>query len=100
MKTNWGYIKLLALSFVALGLYAFAGHRSAQKNVKNSTIEFVGEENLYLTQETVNKLLIQNYGNLKNVSKEKLALNTMENVSIVQKSLCESANYYWKNFWR
>jgi len=80
MKTNWGYIKLLALSFVALGLYAFAGHRSAQKNVKNSTIEFVGEENLYLTQETVNKLLIQNYGNLKNVSKEKLALNTMENV--------------------
>ena len=40
----------------------------------------MGSESLFLTQEMVNKLLIQNYGSLKNVPKEKVDLNTIEMV--------------------
>ena len=78
MKINWNYIKVFGLSLVLLGLYAFSNHRNGEKNIKKVNIEFVGNDNLYLTQGMVNKLLIQNYGNLENVSKEKLALNTVE----------------------
>ncbi|WP_298506158.1 cell division protein FtsQ/DivIB [uncultured Maribacter sp.] len=78
MQINWNIMKMLGLCFVLLGLYAFSGYRSGLKKIKNSSIEFVGDENLYLTQGTVNKLLIQNYGNLQNVSKEKLDLNNVE----------------------
>ena len=78
MKINWNYIKFFGLCFVLMGLYAFSNYRNGAKNIENINIEFIGKDNLYLTQGVVNKLLIQNYGNLKNVSKEKLNLNTVE----------------------
>ncbi|MFK5972954.1 MAG: hypothetical protein QM485_06700 [Flavobacteriaceae bacterium] len=78
MRNNMNYIKMTALLLVIMALYAFSNHRSQQKITKGLNIEFVGKQNLYLTQETVNKLLIQSYGSLTNVSKEKLDLNTIE----------------------
>ena len=80
MHINWNYIKMTALILVITGLYAFSGHRSQQKTISGLNIEFVGEQNLYITQTMVNKLLIQNYGSLSNVPKEKLDLNTIEKV--------------------
>ncbi|MEX0275493.1 MAG: cell division protein FtsQ/DivIB [Flavobacteriaceae bacterium] len=41
-------------------------------------ILFEGDENLYITEGAVNKLLIQNYGSLLNLTKDKVALNTIE----------------------
>jgi cell division protein FtsQ len=56
-------------------------------------IEFVGDDNLYVTQTMVNKLLIQNYGSLTNVPKEKLVLNTIEKV-IETNKMVKSAQVY------
>ncbi|MEO9891562.1 hypothetical protein [Aurantibacter sp.] len=74
------FIKLSGLLLLVTGLYAFSNHRNLQKKVNGINVEFVGEQNLYITQGTVNKLLIQNYGPLTNVTKEKLVLNTIEEV--------------------
>lgn len=78
MQINWNYIKFIALLAVIAGLYAFSNERSVRKKTHGIHIEFVGDQNLYLTQGTVNKLLIQKFGNLENVPKEKLALNSIE----------------------
>ena len=80
MRINWNYIKLLGLLIIVVGLYAFSAHRSERKSVDGMTVKFVGDQNLYITQEAVNKLLIQKFGGLENVPKEKLVLNTMEKV--------------------
>ena len=80
MRINWNYIKMIVLLLVVAGLYAFSNHRSNNKVVNGLDIEFVGEQNLYITEGMVNKLLIQNFGSLTNVPKEKLVLNTMEKV--------------------
>jgi len=80
MRVNMNYIKLFGLMIVLTGLYAFSNHRNMQKKVNGIDVEFVGDQNLYITQGMVNKLLIQNYGSLNNVPKEKLVLNTMEEV--------------------
>ena len=56
-------------------------------------IEFVGDQNLYITPAMVNKLLIQNYGPLINVPKENLVLNTMEKV-IEANEMVKNAQVY------
>ena len=80
MRINWDYIKLFLLICCIAVFYAFTNQRSAERNVNGITIDFVGEENLFVTHDMVNKLLIQNYGSLKNVPKEKVDLNTIEAV--------------------
>lgn len=80
MKVNWSYIKLISLISLLLGVYVLSGFRSVEKKVVDSKIEFVGENNLFLTQETVNKLLIQKFNGLKNKPKDVIVLNTVEKV--------------------
>ncbi|MEH6681405.1 MAG: hypothetical protein V7724_12710 [Sediminicola sp.] len=80
MKINWNYIKAVVLASLMVGLYIFCDFRNGAKNVDHMDIIFEGDQNLYITHESVNKLLIQNYGPLTNMAKEKLVLNTMEKV--------------------
>ncbi|WP_425234343.1 cell division protein FtsQ/DivIB [Ulvibacterium sp.] len=93
MRINWNYIKIGALSLVLMGLYAFSNHRNEKRKVTGVNIEFVGDQNLYITQSVVNKLLIQNYGPIINVPKEKLVLNTIEKV-IEANEMVKSAQVY------
>ncbi len=93
MRINWNYIKISVLSLVIMGLYAFSNHRSEKKKVDGINIEFVGDQNLYITQSMVNKLLIQNYGPVINMPKEKLVLNTIEKV-IEADEMVKSAQVY------
>ncbi len=93
MRINWNYIKVIVLLLVLTGLYAFSNHRNELKMVHTSNIEFVGDQNLYITESTVNKLLIQKYGSLTNVPKEKLALNTIEKVIEANEMVKEAQVY-------
>lgn len=93
MRINMNYIKMIVLLAVITALYAFSGHRNQQKIINGLSIEFVGDENLYITQAMVNKLLIQNYGSLTNVSKEKLDLNSIEKVIDINE-MVKSAQVY------
>ncbi|WP_299529037.1 cell division protein FtsQ/DivIB [Ulvibacterium sp.] len=93
MRINWNYIKIIALSLIIMGLYAFSNHRSEKRKVEGINVEFVGDQNLYITQGTVNKLLIQNYGPISNMPKEKLVLNTIEKV-IEANEMVKSAQVY------
>lgn len=93
MKSKLNYIKVAVLALVAIGLFAFSNQRSDKRKINGINISFVGDQNLYITQETVNKLLIQNYGPLVNVPKEKLVLNTMEKV-LQANEMVKSAQVY------
>ena len=94
MRVNWNYIKMITLLLIVTGLYAFSNRRFELKKVDGIKIEFVGEQNLYLTEEAVNKLLIQSYGSLTNVTKEKLVLNVIEEV-IEANEMVKSAQVYF-----
>lgn len=71
-------IRLLVLLGVLFFLYAFANSRSQAKNLNGLQIRFVSGEPKYISERTVNKLLIQNKGDVKNMSKEQLVLNELE----------------------
>tara|TARA_R110002126_G_scaffold171693_1_gene320468 strand:+ start:244 stop:963 length:720 start_codon:yes stop_codon:yes gene_type:complete len=93
MRINWNFLKLTALILVIMGLYAFSNSRNSAKSVTGMKVEFLGDENLYLTEGTVNKLLIQKYGSLKNVPKENIVLNTVEK-AIEANEMVKSAQVY------
>ncbi|MGB5237549.1 MAG: hypothetical protein WBM43_10685 [Flavobacteriaceae bacterium] len=80
MRINWNYLKLFFLFICVTTLYAFSNQRNAKREISGIEHEFVGEESLFVNRDMVNKLLIQNYGSLKNVPKEKVVLNTIEEV--------------------
>ncbi|MCW5516050.1 cell division protein FtsQ/DivIB [Muriicola sp. Z0-33] len=93
MRINWNIVKTTALIISVTALYAFSNARSEAKKVSGIQIEFVEGDNLYTTQAMVNKLLIQYYGKLENVPKEKLVLNTIEKV-IETNKMVKSAQVY------
>ena len=80
MRINWNSIKIVLLIICITGLYAFTNQRNQQRKVNGISVDFIQDEGLFVTEEMVNKLLIQNYGSLKNVPKEKVVLNTIEAV--------------------
>ncbi|MDM9632555.1 hypothetical protein QU605_13840 [Robiginitalea sp. M39] len=80
MRVNWNTLKLLGLIACTTGLYAFSEVRNSKRNIKDVRIAFEAGDNYYLTESTVNKLLIQNYGPLRNMPKEGVVLNTIESV--------------------
>ncbi len=71
---------MIVLTICITGLYAFSDVRSNARNVDGIQVTFEGTDNLYMTEDMVNKLLIQNYGSLRNVPKDEIVLNTMESV--------------------
>ena len=93
MRVNWNYIKLAFLSVAVIALYGFADQRSKKRKVADVSVKFVGDNNLYLTEDAVNKLLIQNYGPVKNRAKEQLVLNTIEEV-ILSNDMVKNAQVY------
>ncbi|MFL9845670.1 cell division protein FtsQ/DivIB [Flavobacterium rhizosphaerae] len=76
-RFNWNNIRLL-LIIAAIGfLYSFSGGRNEARKLKGVSIEFADKES-YITKDKVNKLLIQNYGEVTGISKENLDLNNVE----------------------
>ena len=79
MRVNWNYIRGLLLLGLVCFLYAFSTHRNNALNATGIEVNFLGDNNLFVTHKTVNKLLIQNQQTVTNVPKEILDLNGLEN---------------------
>lgn len=60
-------------------LFVFSSFRNATRKVSEPVVKFLGEENLFVTHETVSKLLIVNQQTVTNKPKEIIDLNVLEN---------------------
>lgn len=63
---------------VVFFLFAFAEKRNHNRVLSEVNLHFTNSENLYLTEEAVNKLLIQNEVKVSSIGKETLDLNRVE----------------------
>ncbi len=80
MKINYNYIKAILVIGVVIFLFGFAEKRNNTRKVESFEVEFNDLEDLYVTEEAVNKLLIQNKVAVTSVGKETLDLNRVEAV--------------------
>ena len=78
MKKFVPHIKFALLLLGIMFLYGFAAHRNAKKERKNINVVFEIGQYLFVSYETVNKLLIQNLEAYNNQSKENINLNNLE----------------------
>ncbi len=93
MKINYNYIKAILVLGLVVFLYGFAEKRNEVRELSHLEVEFTQTENLYLTEEAVNKLLIQNKLAFENVGKETLDLNRVEAV-LNNHAMIENAEVY------
>ena len=78
MRINYGYIKVGLLLLLVVFLCAFSSVRNSARKVITPEIKFIGDDNLFVTEETVSKLLIQNQESVTNKPKDIIDLNELE----------------------
>ncbi len=78
MKINWGIVKFLVVTSLILFLFSFSKQRNEIRNLTNIEVEFMDENGLFITQNSVNKLLIQKKDSVTSIDKETLVLNKLE----------------------
>jgi cell division protein FtsQ len=59
-KFNLQNIRLVLMLIVVIFLYSFTQNRSQNKKISKIQVEFQGNNKMFLTNEMVNNLLIQN----------------------------------------
>lgn len=69
---------MLVLLGLVVFLFAFSSKRNADRKVSEIDVQFSGDDNLFISHQTVSKLLIQNHEGVKNVPKETLDLKLIE----------------------
>ncbi|RTY90914.1 cell division protein FtsQ/DivIB [Flavobacterium sp. GT3R68] len=81
-KFNWQNIWIntrLVLMFAAvIFLFSFTSKRNSERKITKSVVVFLENEDLFVTHETVNKLLIENNSQAQTIRKDKLDLNKLE----------------------
>ncbi len=78
MKKYIVHIKFILLFVVIAFLYGFASKRNSNRKISNFDVYFTNGENLFITYEAVNKLLIQNLNTAQIQSSDSLFLNKLE----------------------
>ncbi len=78
-RINWYSIRLVMVFFVMIFLYSFSSNRNSVRKINKIDIQFDSKENMFLTHQMVNNLLIQNLGDASRIQKDKVDLNTLEN---------------------
>lgn len=78
MKINYNYIKAILLLTLIVFFYGFSEKRNNDRKLEKIVVEFTQFDNLYVSEESVNKLLIQNNIEVSSIGKETLDLNRVE----------------------
>ncbi|MFS4484123.1 cell division protein FtsQ/DivIB [Hyunsoonleella sp. 2307UL5-6] len=84
---------MIGLLAVVVFLYAFATVKNNVRTTSKPNISFLGKNNLFISHETVSKLLIQNQEGVKNKAKETLDLNRLE-IALNSNPMIKSAEVY------
>ena len=90
---TWVNIRLVLMISLVIFLYSFTSYRNDMRKIKKTEVIFVGENNLFLKTETVNKLLIEKNKDLKTLNKVDLDLNKLEK-SISQHDMIQKAEVF------
>ena len=90
---NWINIRLILMFTIIIFLYSFTSKRNDKRKLKKVEVIFVGENNLFVKQETVNKLLIENFEDAKSIQKVELDLNMLEK-SVNKQAMIEKSEVF------
>ena len=77
-KNIWINVRLILIIVAVIFLFSFSAKRNLERKIVKSEVIFIGNDELFITHETVNKLLIENNADASAIRKDKLDLNKLE----------------------
>lgn len=90
---NWSTIRLLLMFALVLFLYSFTANRNLNRKLQKAEVIFENNDVLFVSPETVNKLLIENKSDVKTIAKVEVDLNKLEK-SINKNQMIEKSEVY------
>ncbi len=93
MKINWGIIKFLVITSLIVFMFGFSKQRNEVRKIAKIDVDFKDENRLFITENTVNKLLILNNDSVASIGKETLDLNKMEK-RLLENPMIKNADVY------
>ena len=90
---NWTNVRLILMFGLVLFLFSFTSKRNESRKLRKSEVIFVGENNVFVTNEVVNKLLIENKSDAHTIRKDKVDLNKLEK-SINKQEMIEKSEVF------
>ena len=90
---NWSTIRLVLMFALVLFLYSFTAKRNLNRKLKKSEVIFVNNSQHFISQEAVNKLLIENKSDVKTIAKVEVDLNKLEK-SINKNKMIEKSDVF------
>jgi cell division protein FtsQ len=90
---NWLNIRLILLFGVIVFLYSFATIRNSNRNLAGSSVVFVEKKEIFIKQEMVNNLLIENKNDVKTIQKLTINLDKLEK-TINKNPMIEKSEVY------
>lgn len=90
---NWSTIRLVLMFALVLFLYSFTANRNLNRKLQKAEVIFENNEVLFVSPETVNKLLIENKSDVKTIAKVEVDLNKLEK-SINKNRMIEKSDVY------
>ena len=89
-KDLWTNARLFLMFGIVIFLYSFTSKKNEARKTEKIIVEFVNKAELFVSYETVNKLLIEKGQQLKTIAKDKVVLNKLEKMlnehDMIQKS--------------
>ncbi|MFZ4436622.1 MAG: cell division protein FtsQ/DivIB [Flavobacterium psychrophilum] len=90
---NWTNLRLGLIIALVIFLFSFTSIRNESRKIRGSAVFFVEDNSLFIKQESVNKLLIENKTQASAIEKVTLDLNKLEK-SIAQNPMIEKSEVY------
>ena len=78
-KNIWINARLILMIIAVIFLFSFSAKRNSDRNIKKTEVIFIGNDELFITHETVNKLLIEKNQSVQKPQKVAVDLNKLEN---------------------
>ena len=92
-KLNWFDLYLVLIISVLIFLFNFSQKRNKQNEIQTIQIDFLSNNNHFITKEMVNNLLKQSFPKTSKVVKEDLDLNKLEQ-NLLNNQMIESSQVY------
>lgn len=92
-KIKWIDLRLILIFGLVYFLYSFSANKNSQRRELETRIEFLGDENVYITEDEVKEAIHNNLSFKSNLEKDYKALNELEQY-LKKNDKIESAHVY------
>lgn len=90
---KWSYLRFYLMFLGIVFLFSFGNNRNNYRNLTETKVEFIGNEPLFITPDSVNKLLIENNRDPLAIQKVDLDLKNLEEL-LTQNDMVEKAQVF------